>query len=50
MSQEPVPDGEPAIQLNLKLPKSFLWILLGAVLGNLDKAGPVLDTLGRMLQ
>lgn len=44
----PEPDRD-LVHFQLAIPRSWGWIILGILLGNVNEAGPVLDMLGRML-
>ncbi|MDG6108813.1 hypothetical protein Daura_06140 [Dactylosporangium aurantiacum] len=44
------PNREPLVRLQLTVPRSVLWMLAGALLGNLNDVAPLLNALGRLLQ
>jgi hypothetical protein len=44
----PEPDRE-LVRFQFSIPRSWGWIFLGILIGNVNEAGPVLDMFGRML-
>lgn len=44
----PEPDRD-LVRFQFSIPRSWGWIFLGILIGNVNEAGPVLDMLGRML-
>lgn len=44
----PEPDRD-LVRFQFAIPRSWGWVLLGILIGNLNDAGPVLDMLANML-
>lgn len=51
MSKKDHPEPDPSlIRFQFNIPKSWGFVLLGVLLGNIDEAGPLIDMLGRLIQ
>ncbi|MEU4642276.1 hypothetical protein [Micromonospora sp. NPDC023814] len=51
MSKNNLPEPDPELlRLQFSIPRSWGWVLLGILIGNLNEAGPLFDMLSKMLQ
>lgn len=47
--KNPTEPDRDLIRFQFSIPRSWGWIFLGIVIGNVNEAGPFLEMLGRML-